>query len=350
MSVFDLDVGFSREGFELEWQLETEALWLGIYGHSGCGKTTALEVLIGWQQPTRGAVRSPALTRGLGYAPQDLLLLPHWSVEQNLLACRGGPFPDGIVDEDLYQALGLEALLGRRADGLSGGEGRRVALARALFAAPNKELLVLDEPLASLDRERRVHVLGFLLALKAVRQGPVVIVSHDATDLCVLSDVVQCVELEEGQPGILSRFTKAAKPQHALRNEGAFENLLDAKVLSIEGDLARCVLFSGEVELTVPSQGLIEGDRALFGLRSDDVLLGLDDLGRISARNRLPGRVRSLEEEGTYIKLSIDLAAGDASMSTHLTHAATRDLGLDVDSSVHLFFKTRSVRLLARLP
>ena len=92
------------------------------------------------------------------------------------------------------------------------------------------------------------------------------------------------------------------------------------------------------------------GDRALFGLRSDDVLLGLEDPGRVSARNKLGGRVRSLAEEGAYINLSIGLGPGAPALSTHLTRGATRDLGLAQGAQVHLFFKTRSVRLLAHLP
>jgi molybdate transport system ATP-binding protein len=348
--VFDLDLGLRRRGFELDWKLVTDKRWLGLFGASGRGKTTALELLLGWQRSTRGHVRRPDIGRGVGYAPQDLLLFPHWTVAENLAACRRGSLPGGLSDAALFAALDIEALLPRRAERLSGGEGRRVALARAILAAPDEELLVLDEPLSSLDRSRRVRVLGFLLALKDARRGPVVVVSHSAVDLTVLADVVQRIEVETDGSGVRSTFSAPVPAGRALGSEGAYENLLFGKVLELQDDAARCRLAGEVLEITVPSRDLHVGERALFGLRSDDVLLGIADPGRVSARNKLVGEVAALREEGPYINLEIDLGPGAPRVSTHLTVGATRDLGLEVGAPVHLFFKTRSVRLLARLP
>ena len=131
MRVFDLDLFLAQPGFELTWQLQSDARWLGLYGASGRGKTTALELLLGWRRATRGAVRAPDLERGVGYAPQDLLLFPHWTVAENLAAAKRGPLAGGLADEQLFAALDLAPLLPRRANRLSGGEARRVALARA---------------------------------------------------------------------------------------------------------------------------------------------------------------------------------------------------------------------------
>jgi len=300
-------------------------------------------------------VRAPDLGCGVGYAPQDLLLFPHWTVAENLAAARRGQLSGGLGEDELLGALGLEPLLARRADRLSGGEARRVALGRALLAAPDEELLLLDEPLASLDPPRRILVLGLLAALKATRRGPVVIVSHSAVDQCVLADVVQCIEVESDGRTSRSHFTPPAPPAEALAHEGAFENLLTLDVLELAGDVARCRLIgtaplADGLELTVPSRGLEPGARALFGLHGDDVLLGLEDPGRVSARNKLVGRVAGLGRAGSFVNLVVALGAAGLSLSTHLTAGAVRDLELEVGAPVHVFFKTRSLRLLARLP
>lgn len=350
MRAFDLSLRLERRDFSLVWECETDGRWLGLYGPSGLGKTTALELLVGWQEPSAGAVQRPLVRGVVGYAPQDLLLFPHWTVAENLATCRRGALPGDLTDDVLFEALGIEGLMERRAAQLSGGEGRRVALARAVLAAPDEGLLVLDEPMSSLDRARRTHVLGFLLALKAVRSGPVVVVSHSAVDLTVLADAVQRIEVQATAGGVTSSFTPPTTAALALAGEGAYENLLDCRVIELLGDAALCRLEGSDVHVTVPSGALSVGDRALFGLRSDDVLLGLEDPGRVSARNKLAGHVQSLAEEGAYINLSISLGSGAPALSTHLTRGATRDLGLAEGAPVHLFFKTRSVRLLARLP
>lgn len=193
-----------RQGaFLLEAQGRFRAGCLGLAGKSGGGKTTLLELLAGLRRPTRGRVllgkrvlddaetgaHVEPRDRCMGYVPQDADLFPHLGVRGNLLfgAARAAASSGRSAGWDaVVHALGLEGLLDREAQGLSGGERRRVALGRALLSGP--ELLLLDEPFAGLDAESRRSVRE---GLKALREGfavPWLLVSHDPGDLRGLCD------------------------------------------------------------------------------------------------------------------------------------------------------------------
>jgi molybdate transport system ATP-binding protein len=350
MSRFDIDASLQRGDFRLEWKLQSDTRWLGLYGHSGGGKTTALELALGWANPDRGYVRIAGAAKATGYAPQDLLLFLHWTVEANL---RAGELAGRTICSELFQevvtAFDLESLLTRSARRLSGGEGRRVALARAILSAPKHGLLVLDEPLSSLDRDRRRLVLGLLLKLKSERTGSAIIVSHSAADLQVLCDEVQVLEAVEGR----STFGEPGKPAQLLAESGGFENILPAQVFSVSGDSALCQLEprgGSALEVTAPGRGLGPGDTVLLGLRADDVLLTLDDPGRVSARNVLEGVVEEILPFASYRTLGVRLSKGNVGaplFRTHITAGAIDDLELVIGSPVHLVFKTRSIAVLA---
>lgn len=356
-----VDLGFAQGGAAFRWTLTTDARWVGLFGPSGLGKTTLVEALLGWRAAGRGP--SGALDAGpVGYLPQDVLLMPHWSVAEQLARLVPGPAVAGLGRDVVVETLGIGHLMERRSAELSGGEARRVGLARALLRAGATGTLVLDEPLSALDPERRVEVLGLLLALKARTTVRAVVVSHAADELALLTDVVQVLPASHADG--TCQPSAPAEPNRALAAAGLHENRLAARVVALQGDAARVLVLgeaqrvlkasdagelpqSAATEIVVPSAGLAVGDVGIFGLRGDDVLLGLDDPGRVSARNKLSGTVAALEPAGGYVNLFVDVAG--TPLSTHLTRAAVADLELEVGAPVRLFFKTRSVRLLARL-
>jgi molybdate transport system ATP-binding protein len=171
-----------------------------LFGPSGSGKTTVLDAIAGLRTPAAGsiAVGTRVLfdaagrvnlaphARHIGYVPQDVALFPHMNVRRNVLYGRR---PGQKLALDMVAGmLEVGSLLDRRVADLSGGERQRVALARALMSAP--ELLLLDEPLAAVDVERRRRILPYLLRVRDELKIPVIYVSHDRQEIDQLSNRV----------------------------------------------------------------------------------------------------------------------------------------------------------------
>jgi molybdate transport system ATP-binding protein len=200
-----------------------------LFGPSGAGKTTLLEVIAGLRRPAAGvvAIDGEVLTdaehgaafvspqyRRIGYVPQDGALFPHRSVEENL---RYGWRPGGPAWADVVAALEIGTLLGRSVRDLSGGERRRVALGRALLAAPR--LLLLDEPLAGLDDALRDRLGAYLRRVRETFGVPMIQVTHAADEVVSLSDDIVVMAAgrvtRRGTPAEL--FVPTGEPQYRLR-------------------------------------------------------------------------------------------------------------------------------------
>ncbi len=196
---FDLAFRRRLNPFELEVTFQSTAARIGLVGPSGSGKSTLLRVLAGVDREARGRVSvdgepwqsaappgfRPPWMRAVGWVPQDVLLFPHLSVQENLgFARRNG---DGAsLDElrALANALDIEDLLARRASGISGGERQRVALGRALLAQPR--VLLLDEPFVALDESLKERVVACLVERVQQKGLRVVLATHDVRGLDTL--------------------------------------------------------------------------------------------------------------------------------------------------------------------
>lgn len=189
MSVELRDVALTLAHFRLEVTLALHAKTTAIYGPSGSGKTSILEIIAGLRLPERGAVllngrdvtNVPARERRVGYVPQDDALFPHLSVKHNITY-------GGAMQSEVVEVLELGALLDRGVRKLSGGEKKRVALARALLSKP--EVLLLDEPLAGVDLELRARVLEHLVRVRDVFRVPIVLVTHQREEVEALAEEV----------------------------------------------------------------------------------------------------------------------------------------------------------------
>ncbi len=213
--------------FELDAELDVPARGVtALVGPSGCGKTTVLRCLAGfcrlpgqvafageaWQDAHRFV---PPHRRPVGYVFQEASLFPHLSVRGNLAfalkrAARAGEAPAHGFDE-LAALLDLERLLDRATQKLSGGERQRVAIARALAAQPR--LLLMDEPVSSLDPDGKAEVLGRLEPAMAVLRIPMIYVSHDPAEVTRLADRVLTMaggRIAPAQPGRAADVAEAA--------------------------------------------------------------------------------------------------------------------------------------------
>jgi molybdate transport system ATP-binding protein len=224
--------------FALEVDATLTGRVTGIFGASGAGKTSLLEIIAGLRRPVAGAVRldDTLLTdvathtfvrperRAVGYVPQEGALFPHLSARRNLLygwdARRADPAHShvaGLTFGHVTEVLEIAGLVDRRIDLLSGGEKQRVALGRALLAAPR--LLLLDEPLAGLDAPLRERLLPYLARVRDEFAIPMLYVTHSPDEVMALCDDV--LVLAQGRVAARGRpaelFRAAEKPRYELR-------------------------------------------------------------------------------------------------------------------------------------
>jgi molybdate transport system ATP-binding protein len=206
-----VDVAKQLGEFSLSATFESEGRVTGLFGASGAGKTSLVNMIAGLLRPDRGTiaidgdtlddtdkgVHVPAYRRRIGYVFQDARLFPHLDVVQNLDYGRrmNRLADDPLQRKRITELLDIGHLLDRRPGKLSGGERQRVALGRALLSKPR--LLLLDEPLGALDEGRRAEILPYLMRLRDEARIPMVYVSHDAAEMRQLA--TQIVLLQDGR-------------------------------------------------------------------------------------------------------------------------------------------------------
>lgn len=197
IKMLSVDVEKQLGDFELAISFTSDGLVTGLFGNSGAGKTSIINMIAGLTKPDRGRIsldgdvlddsasglHVPPHRRRIGYVFQDARLFPHLSVQQNLDYGRrmNGLDHDAPAEKHTIDLLDIGHLLDRRPAQLSGGERQRVALGRALLAKPR--LLLLDEPLGSLDEERKAEILPYFIRLRDDASVPMVFVSHDAGEM-----------------------------------------------------------------------------------------------------------------------------------------------------------------------
>jgi molybdate transport system ATP-binding protein len=199
-----VDVVKRLGAFALKVSFASEGRVTGLFGASGAGKTSLVNMIAGLLTPDRGMIvldgetlddttkqiHIPAHRRRIGYVFQDARLFPHFDVRKNLDYGRrmNSLAPDPTQEARVIDLLNIGHLLDRRIGALSGGERQRVALGRALLARP--KLLLLDEPLGALDQERKAEILPYLTRLRDEVGIPMVYVSHDPDELRLLASQV----------------------------------------------------------------------------------------------------------------------------------------------------------------
>lgn len=325
---------------------------IALFGRSGCGKTTLVNMVAGligsgegsirldgecWLDSAR-RIRVPAEQRRIGYVFQDARLFPHYSVRGNLLYGAPGTPRAGLFD-DVVSLLGLAQLLHRRPNALSGGERQRVALGRALLAEPR--LLLLDEPLASLDQSRRDEVLPFLERLRDHFSLPMIYVSHQFDE--VLRLATHLVVMDQGRVAAAGDVgTVSVHPAlRAIVGPDAVGAVVSGRVARVDGEELATVDIGPASSLRVAAQGLVAGQVVRLQLLARDLILATSEPQGLSVRNQLRGRVVSLAAESSADLVEIDLD-GHRVLS-RITSAATRELKLAPGREVWVLVKAVSV-------
>jgi molybdate transport system ATP-binding protein len=211
LTMLRVDVSKQLGEFSIEASFASEGRVTGLFGASGAGKSSLINMIAGLLRPDRGIItldgetldntaehiHVPVHRRRIGYVFQDARLFPHLNVRQNLDYGRrmNHLAGDPAARQRVIDMLDIGNLLDRRPGRLSGGERHRVALGRALLSQPR--LLLLDEPLSSLDEERKEEILPYLMRLRDEAGIPMVYVSHDAAELRQLA--TEIVMLRRGR-------------------------------------------------------------------------------------------------------------------------------------------------------
>ena len=368
-----------RDGFTLQAQFAVPTPGIvALFGRSGCGKTTLVNVISGLLQAdeaqirlddvvltdTRAGTVVPVEHRKIGYVFQDARLFPHFSVRGNLNyglkragrkhrpvpprrepgsdAARSASPGEVIAFDEVVALLGLERLLDRRPHQLSGGERQRVSLGRALLSQPR--LLLLDEPLASLDVARRDEVLPYLEALRDRLALPMVYVSHQFEEVLQLATHV--VLMESGQVVARGDLSEVSlRPElRKIVGPDAVGSVLDGVVTRADPSNGLADLQIGAGTLHVSLKGTTPGTRIRIQLLARDIILATQKPQGLSVRNELEGVVTELTpDEYDAVLVKVDIGGGAVVLS-RITREAASSLALQPGAKVWALVKAVSTR------
>ena len=357
--MLQLTAELTRGNFRLQVEGRLSDPVTGVIGPSGSGKTTLLHLLAGLLPEAKGRVvfedevlfdsergiNVPAHRRRFGLVFQDSRLFPHLSVADNLsygeriLPVRKRRF----TKKEIVELLELESLLDRRPARLSGGQAQRVAVGRALLASPR--MLLLDEPLASLDWRLKQQIMPFLRRVRDVTRIPMLYVSHDSREILDLTDRI--VVLEKGQvigAGPVIEVIQNPRALVQLRLQG-LANILPLTVLDQDtaGGLTRLRLGASAI---IKGSLLSEpaGEEVHGMLRPEDIALAESEVRGISIQNQLRGQVVRLIRTPARDLCVVDV--GGPPLMVEISHHAVETLGLVAGKTIWCLFKANALQYL----
>ena len=365
MNSIHLQIQLNRSAFMLDVDLQLPGQGItAILGASGSGKTTLLRTVAGleknqqgriqigahvWQDTQQG-IDLPTWQRPLGYVFQESSLLPHLTVSDNLnfglkraLKTSGNAQPDAAKAlQASIELLGIGNLLQRMPDQLSGGERQRVAIARAIAMQP--QLLLMDEPLASLDAARRQEIFPWLSKLRDELKMPMLYVTHSADEVARLAD--HLVVLDKGnvkaQGPVSAVLTQVVNPVVVGEDAGA---LIAGHIGQVDKQwhLSRIDFEGGCVWMR--DAGVPVGKTVRIRILARDVSLATSEPQNTSIQNQLRGTIQSITPDAHPSQVLVVLKCGAEEVMARVTKRAVDELGLLVGQPV--WAQVKSVALVA---
>lgn len=329
-----------------------------IFGQSGSGKTTLLRCIAGlhkaqqgrlivnnetWQQ---GALFLPTYKRSVAYVFQEPSLFPHLTAQGNLSyamkrAREGRKDQNEQLFEQVVTLLGIEPLLQKKPQQLSGGERQRVAIARAILAEP--KLLLMDEPLASLDEQRKQEILPYLESLRDNFNIPIIYVSHSIDEVTRLADHV--IFLEQGKAvrqGNVQKVFSCLDLPISLGNDTGV--VLQGRIINIQDEWQLATIKVDDQELTIANNGFEIGQLIRLRIFAKDISIASKPQRHSSILNSLPATVEEIvDDEYHPAMMLIKLSIGKHQLISRLTRKSVYTLNLKLDDQIWAQIKSVAV-------
>ena len=341
--------------FDVNYQFTEQVT--GLFGPSGAGKSTLLGMLAGLIKPDSGrlaiddqvlfdsmqGINKPIYERRIGLVFQDSHLFPHLNVWHNLNYGFNllSPVDRRFTPNQIIDLLEIGQLLNQKPHQLSGGEKQRVALGRTLLASPR--LLLLDEPMASLDMRLKNQILPFLRRIKEEIKIPMLYVSHEIDEILTLTSEIAIIE--QGNLLAYGNFHEIIH-QDNLQNMAhslGLENVICANVSKHEMMYGYTELKQGNQTIIMPLIAANSGTLVTISVAASNVALALSRLENVTIQNQLQGVVTEIKQIGYRILVTVDI--GERLIVAEVTTKALQSLGIAVGIKVYCLIKAQAIRV-----
>jgi len=348
---FDAAIKLGTFAYEVAFE---SAAGVSLFGRSGSGKSVTIALIAGLLRPDRGVIVVdgrvlvdtekhifvPKHDRRVGVVYQDAQLFPHLTVRQNLLFGRWfAPRTERAIGFDaVIETLGIGHLLARRPGRLSGGERQRVAIGRALLSSPR--LLLMDEPLAALDDERKMEVLTLIERLRDGFKVPIIYVSHSIDEVARLASPV--VVFSAGHVVAAGAVDEVFGPSRVQAGENRFarSSIVTGRIVGMNAGYGLTEIGHPGGTIWLVGAAGAPGSEVRVVIKATDVTVSTERPQHLSIRTVLAGRVAAIEQEdGPLAAVTIDLPV-HGHIVAMMTRMALDELGLVAGREIFALIKT----------
>ena len=345
--------------FKLDIKCNIKQNFTALFGRSGAGKTTILNMIAGLCHPEEGSIKlhdrflfdtrqdinMAPQQRGIGYIFQESRLFPHMTVRQNLeYGWKNVPEKRRKFQiDDIVEEMGLGVFLHRKPQNLSGGEKQRVAFARALLSSP--DFLLMDEPLAALDQDTKLRFLLFLKKMLQNYQLPILYVSHDLINVINFADEIILIRngqlLGQGPPNeMLDMMAGSESPNHQ-----AIPNIFSAIVSKHDGERGLTHVTLSKLELLLPLIPDKIGNTITLNIPASEIILAKQKPNALSACNVLAGKLQAIHQPTGRFLAKVDIGIP---LMVEITSGALKRLDIQKGDPLFLIIKASSFKKISR--